>query len=82
MGKFKSILTRIIAVFAASALSVVGAGAIAGVELWKAALMAGIGGMATVVEALARAYMDDGVLDEREINDAFSRVDKKASSES
>lgn len=82
MGKLKSITTRIIAVFAASALSVVGAGAIAGVELWKAALMAGIGGMATVVEALARAYMDDGVLDEQEINDAFSRVDKKASSES
>lgn len=81
MRKFKSILTRIIAVFAASALSVVGAGAIAGVELWKAALMAGIGGMATVVEALARAYMDDGVLDEKEINDAFARVDKKAASE-
>ena len=81
MKKFKSILTRIIAVFAASALSVVGAGAIAGVELWKAALMAGIGGMATVVEALARAYMDDGVLDEKEINDAFARVDKKAASE-
>lgn len=81
MRKFKSILTRIIAVFAASALSVVGAGAIAGVELWKAALMAGIGGMATVVEALARAYMDDGVLDEKEINDAFSRVDKKSASE-
>jgi hypothetical protein len=82
MNKFKSISTRIIAVFAASALSVVGAGAIAGVELWKAALMAGIGGMATVVEALARSYMDDGILDETEINQAFSRVDKKASSES
>lgn len=81
MRKFKSILTRIIAVFAASALSVVGAGAIAGVELWKAALMAGIGGMATVTEALARAYMDDGVLDEDEINDAFRRVDKKSASE-
>lgn len=81
MSKFKSIITRIIAVFAASALSVVGAGAIAGVELWKAAMMAGIGGMATVVEALARAYMDDGVLDEHEINAAFQKVDKKSASE-
>tara|TARA_B100002019_G_scaffold73910_3_gene63896 strand:- start:11735 stop:11980 length:246 start_codon:yes stop_codon:yes gene_type:complete len=81
MKKFKSIITRIIAVFAASALSVIGAGAIAGIELWKAALMAGIGGMATVVEALARAYMDDGVLDEDEINAAFHKVDKKAASE-
>ena len=81
MKKFKSIITRIIAVFAASALSVIGAGAIAGIELWKAALMAGIGGMATVVEALARAYMDDGVLDEDEIHAAFHKVDKKAASE-
>ena len=81
MGKFKSIITRIIAVFAASALSVIGAGALAGVELWKAAMMAGIGGMATVVEALARSYMDDGVLDEEEINAAFQKVDKKTASE-
>lgn len=81
MNKYKSIGTRIIAAFAASALSVVGAGAIAGVELWKAALMAGIGGTATVVEALARAYMDDGVLDEQEINEAFHKVDKRAPSE-
>jgi hypothetical protein len=81
MGKFKSIMTRIIAVFAASALSVIGAGALAGVELWKAAMMAGIGGMATVVEALARSYMDDGVLDEEEINAAFQKVDKKSASE-
>lgn len=81
MGKFKSIFTRIIAVFAASALSVIGAGALAGVELWKAAMMAGIGGMATVIEALARSYMDDGVLDEDEINAAFQKVDKKSASE-
>jgi len=81
MGKFKSIITRIIAVFAASALSVIGAGALAGVELWKAAMMAGIGGMATVVEALAHSYMDDGVLDEEEINAAFQKVDKKSASE-
>lgn len=81
MGKFKSIITRIIAVFAASALSVIGAGALAGVELWKAAMMAGIGGMATVIEALARSYMDDGVLDEDEINAAFQKVDKKSASE-
>jgi len=82
MSKFKSIFTRIVAVFAASALSVIGAGALAGVELWKAAMMAGIGGMATVIEALARSYMDDGILDEDEINAAFQKVDKKSASES
>jgi hypothetical protein len=74
----KQILLRILAVFAASGLSVVGAGAIAGVPLWKAALMAGVGGVATVIEGLARAYMDDGKIDATEINDVFNKVDKGA----
>lgn len=74
----KQIILRILAVFGASGLSVVGAGAIAGVPLWKAVMMAGVGGVATVVEGLARAYMDDGVLDADEINEVFNKVDKKA----
>lgn len=74
----KQIFLRILAVFAASGLSVVGAGAIAGVELWKAILMAGVAGVATVVEGLARAYMDDGKIDADEINTVFNKVDKKA----
>jgi hypothetical protein len=74
----KQILLRILAVFGASGLSVVGAGAIAGVSLWKAIMMAGVGGVATVIEGLARAYMDDGVLDDEEINAVFNKVDKKA----
>lgn len=77
MSNFKNILMRILAVFAASGLSVMGAGAVAGVELWKAALMAGIGGVATVVESLSRAFLDDGKLSADEINDAFKKVDKK-----
>jgi hypothetical protein len=74
----KQIILRILAVFGASGLSVVGAGAIAGVPLWKAVMMAGVGGVATVVEGLARAYMDDGKLDADEINEVFNKVDKKA----
>ena len=74
----KQIFLRILAVFGASGLSVVGAGAIAGVPLWKAVMMAGVGGVATVVEGLARAYMDDGKLDADEINDVFNKVDKGA----
>lgn len=74
----KQILLRILAVFGASGLSVVGAGAIAGVPLWKAVMMAGVGGVATVVEGLARAYMDDGKLDADEINQVFNKVDKGA----
>jgi hypothetical protein len=78
MQSFKQIVTRILAVFAASGLSVVGAGAIAGVELWKAVMMAGVAGVATVIEGLARAYMDDGKLTASEINQVFNKVDKKS----
>lgn len=74
----KQILLRILAVFGASGLSVIGAGAIANVPLWKAIMMAGVGGVATVVEGLARAYMDDGKIDADEINEVFNKVDKKA----
>lgn len=77
----RQILLRILATFAASGLGVVGAGAIAGIPLWKAVLMAGIAGVATVVEGLARAYMDDGKLTVSEINEVFNKVDKKAKKE-
>lgn len=77
MAQFKQIFLRILAVFGASGLGVVGAGAIADVPLLKAVLMAGIGGVAAVVEGLARAYMDDGKLDADEIDAVFNKVDKK-----
>jgi hypothetical protein len=66
------IIKRIIAVFAATALPVLGAGSIVGIDVATAALMAGIGGVATVVEKLARAYMEDGDLSEEDINAAFA----------
>lgn len=72
----KAISLRILAVFTMNALGVIGAGAIAGIPLWKAAFMAGIGGVATVVEAIARAYVSDGNLSAEEINDIFSKVEK------
>lgn len=71
----KAISMRILAVFAASALGVVGAGAIAGVPLYEAYPMAGIGGMSTVIEELARAYIDDGKLDTKEINSVFEKTE-------
>lgn len=68
---------RIIATFAASGLGVIGAGTIAGVPVWKSVFMAGIAGVATVVEGLSRAFLDDGKLTAKEINAVFSRFDKK-----
>jgi hypothetical protein len=73
----KNILMRIIATFAASGLGVIGAGAIAGVPLYKAVFMAGIAGVAVVVEGLSRAFLDDGKLSVAEINQVFAKVDKK-----
>jgi hypothetical protein len=78
MEQIKNIIMRIIATFAASGLGVVGAGTIAGVPLWKAVFMAGIAGVATVVEGLSRAFLDDGKLSIAEINQVFNGVDKNA----
>jgi hypothetical protein len=73
-----NILMRIVAVFAASGLSVLGAGAVVGIDTIQAVMLAGLLGVATVVERLARAFLDDGKLTIAEINDAFKTVDKKA----
>jgi hypothetical protein len=78
MNKVWNTLMRIVAVFAASGLSVIGAGALAGIGTIKAIVVAGITGVATVVERLSRSFLDDGKLDDDEINAAFSQVDKRA----
>ena len=75
----KNIFWRILAVFAASGLTVLGAGAVVGVDLISAVFMAGILGVATVVERLARSFLDDGKLSLEEINAAFAKVDKNQS---
>ena len=79
IANINNIVMRIIAVFAASGLSVIGAGAIVGISTAKAVILAGTLGVATVVERLARGFLDDGKLTVTEINAAFSAVDKKAS---
>jgi len=76
-NKMRQVSLRIVAVFAASGLSVIGAGALAGVQLWQAVAMAGIGGVATVIEGLSRAYLKDGDLSMEEIDEVFTAVDKK-----
>ena len=77
IASINNIVMRIVAVFAASGLSVIGAGAVVGIETYKAVILAGTLGVATVVEKLARGFLDDGKLTVTEINAAFSAVDKK-----
>jgi hypothetical protein len=74
ISKVKDITWRMLAVFIATALGVIGTGALIRVEVWQAALMAGIGGVATVLENLARAYLDDGKITNDEINGVFTKM--------
>lgn len=38
-------------------------------------------GVATVVEGLSRAFLDDGKLSAAEVNQVFNKVDKKSTKE-
>jgi len=78
MKNIWNILMRIVAVFAATGLSVIGAGAVVGISTIQAVILAGTLGVATVVEKLARGFLDDGKLSLTEVNEAFAAVDKKA----
>jgi hypothetical protein len=73
-NKVKDIAGRMVAVFIATALGVIGTGALIGVEVWQAGLMAGIGGIATVLEGLSRAYLQDGKLTTDDINSVFGKA--------
>jgi len=76
MKQLQNILLRIVATFAASGLGVIGAGAIAGVSLWKSIFIAGVAGVAIVVEGLSRSFLDDGKLSVEEINNVFSKIER------
>jgi hypothetical protein len=68
----KKLIGRIIALFVVSALTTIGAGAIIGIDTLQTAILAGVMGIANVVEDLARGYLNDGELSEDEINSAFA----------
>jgi hypothetical protein len=74
MKLFANVFMRIVATFVASALGVIGAGAIGGVPIWTAALMGGILAVAKVVELLSLAFLEDGKLTKNEINAAFRQT--------
>ena len=81
MNSLVNVFMRIVAVIAAEALGVIGAGSLVGIETYKSCMLAGGLGAATVLEALARSFLDDGKLSKDEINAAFATVDKKKTKE-
>ena len=82
-----NVMLRIFATFIASALGVIGAGSIMGIELWVAAAMGGILAVFRVIELLALAFLEDGKLTRDEIDAAFRQsvklkdVDSEGNSE-
>jgi hypothetical protein len=74
MRLFGNVMMRIFATFVASALGVIGAGSIMGVELWVAMAMGGILAVFKVIELLALAFLDDGKLTRDEIDAAFRQT--------
>jgi hypothetical protein len=77
MELIKNVILRIFATFVVTGLGVIGAGTIAGVSMEKAVFMAGIGGVANVLEGLARAFLTDGKLSEDEVNQVFAKVEQE-----
>jgi hypothetical protein len=75
----KKIVTRIVAYFVMTALAMIGTGTIVGIDMWQAAMMAGIAGVAQVVEGLARAYVGDGNLTAEEVDQVFNAAPVKKS---
>ena len=69
-----NVFLRIIATFVASALGVIGAGSLIGVDVWLAAAMGGILAVAKVIELLALAFLEDGKLTLNEINAAIRQT--------
>ena len=67
------IVGRMVALFMVSALTTVGAGAVIGIDAVQTAILAGVLGVANVLEDLSRGYLKDGKLTKAEIDAAFNK---------
>jgi len=76
MSQIKEIVFRMIAVCIATALGTIGAGSLMGVDVWKSAGLAALLGCAVVLESLSRAYLGDGQITEKDIDNAFQKVNE------
>ena len=76
VAKFLDLGQRLISLFLANALPAITTGAVIGISVGKAAIMAGAMAVIKVVSALAEASVD-GELSAEEIKEAFSGTKKK-----
>lgn len=68
---WQKLTTRLISVFIASAIPNVAVGAAIGVDLWQSTIMSGAIAVLAVIQRVAVAYRNDGVLTQDEIDEAF-----------
>ncbi len=76
MKTIKDIILRILATFVIGALGTIGAASIFGIDVWKAAAVAGLLATMDVIAELSRFYVADGKLTNTEINQAFNKATK------
>jgi hypothetical protein len=74
MRNAKRLFLRLLATFAVSGLSIIGTGAILGIELWRAVLMAGVVGLVQVIEGIARAYLWDEKITYEDVDKIFKDI--------
>ena len=78
LSVIKDVILRSFALFLTMALPAIGAGAFAGIEPVKSAIIAGALGVSKVITDLAKAFLDDGKLTQEEVDAVFKRANKKA----
>jgi len=76
IAKFLDLTQRLVSLFLANALPAITTGAVIGISVGKAAIMAGAMAVIKVVSSLAEASVD-GDLSSEEIKQAFSGTKKK-----
>jgi hypothetical protein len=74
MRNAKRLFLRLLATFAVSGLSIIGTGAILGIELWRAVLMAGVVGLVQVIEGIARVYLWDEKVTYEDVDRIFKDI--------
>lgn len=72
----KDVILRSLALFISYALPSIGVGAFTGVEPVKAASIAGGLAVANVITKLAQAFLKDGQLSKKEVDEIFNKANK------
>ena len=70
-----SLSKRTVAYIILKVSATLGGGAVIGVEVWQAALLAGFIGFMEVAEEVSRAYVKDGDVTDEDMNDIFGNFE-------